>query len=113
MRKRVHKQQRLPKKGWHREDIKAEVRKRGWTLVQIDECYDLTRGSAQCALWHPHFHGEMAIAEVLQLSPRQLWPERFQSNGERKHQIRNRSPGVKNNSNASNVNRQNSRHEVA
>ena len=107
MRKRTRKRESSFLKGMHREDIKASIRKRGWTLVQIDRCYGLTKGSTQCALWHPHFHGELAIAEILQLSPRQIWPERFRQNGERKHQIRNRQ------SNASNVNRQRSHQEVA
>ena len=100
MRKRTRKQENSCLTGMHREDIKAAVRKRGWTFVQIDHCYGLTKGSAQCALWNPHFHGELAIAEILQLSPRQIWPERFKQNGERKHQIRNRQ------SNASNANSQ-------
>lgn len=73
---------------WHPEDIKAAVRKTGWTLVALSRAYGLPECSAKYALRHPHFDGEMAIAECLSLSPRQIWPSRFDPNGIRRHRRR-------------------------
>jgi len=73
----------------HHEDIKALVRKRGWTFCAIEKAYGLPKGTVSKAARRPLVNGELAIAEILSLSPRQIWPSRFK--GEvRIYQVRNR-----------------------
>ena len=73
---------------WHPEDIKAAVRKRGWTLRDVSRAYGLPEDDCQKALRRPMFDGEYAIAEVLGLSPRQIWPSRYLPEGPRDPTIR-------------------------
>ncbi|MFQ5533441.1 MAG: transcriptional regulator [Sphingomonadales bacterium] len=54
-------------------------RKGGWTYAEVDRIYGLKSGIARWAARCPHLQGELAIAEVLGMSPRQIWPGRFDS----------------------------------
>ena len=82
--------------GWHREDIKAAIRKRGVSLEQLSLDAGLSACACSMALLRPHFGAELAISELLGLSPRQIWPHRYDSDGayryprSRKHHIENR-----------------------
>jgi len=69
----------MPKglKGWHREEIKAAIRMRGKTLEQLSEDNGLDKRSCSVALIRPYWAAEMVIAEFLGVSPRQLWPQRY------------------------------------
>ncbi len=58
-------------------DILHLLRKAGMSYADVDRAYGLKRGSAFHAARIPHFDGEIAIAEMLSLSPRQIWPSRF------------------------------------
>lgn len=73
---------------WHPEDIKAAIRKRKTTLTELALANGLQEGSVRHALRHPHFDGEMVVAEFLGLSPRQIWPSRFRADGSRNHRRR-------------------------
>jgi Ner family transcriptional regulator len=84
---------RLSNGDWHPEEIKAAVRMRETNLEQLSLTNGLKSHACRHALRHPHFDGEMAIAELLGLSPRQIWPSRFRQNGERKHDVRSNQPG--------------------
>lgn len=65
---------------WHPEDVKAAVRKtRFGSLAALSEAYGLPRHSCAHACHEPNFNGEMAIAEALGLSPRRIWPSRYES----------------------------------
>lgn len=75
----------MPKRGWHREDIKAAIRKQGVSLEQLSEANGLDRRSCSLALLRPHFAAELVIAEFLGLSPRQLWPHRYDADGTYRH----------------------------
>lgn len=77
-----------PQKDWHPEDIKAAVRKTGVSLSELSLAFGLPQYACRAALQGPFFDGEMAIAERLGLSPRQIWPSRFRPDGSRKHHIR-------------------------
>ncbi|MEI7608594.1 MAG: helix-turn-helix transcriptional regulator [Rhodospirillaceae bacterium] len=72
----------------HPEDIKAAIRKRGWTLRDVARAYGLPEDDCQKALRRPMFGGEHAIAEVMGLSPRQIWPSRYLPEGPRDPTIR-------------------------
>lgn len=73
----------MPKglKGWHREQIKAAIRMRGVTLEQLSEDNGLDKRACSLALIRPYWAAEMVIAEFLGVSPRQIWPQRFDPNG--------------------------------
>ncbi len=72
-------------KGWHREDVKAAIRKRGISLEQLSEANGLDKRACSLALLRPHFAAELVIAEFLGVSPRQIWPHRYDSDGTYKH----------------------------
>lgn len=75
-----------PAKGWHREDVKAAIRKRGISLEQLSEAHGLDKRSCSLALLRPHFAAELVIAEFLGVSPRQIWPHRYDDDGNYRHQ---------------------------
>ncbi len=57
---------------------------RGLTYTDVDRQYGLTPGSARHAARKAHLPGELALADALNLSPRQLWPSRYDGqSGER------------------------------
>jgi len=72
------------KRTWHREDIKAELRKRHGSLSALSRAWS----------YHPHCisnalarHGyspevERRIAQALDTSPHALWPERWTPRGQ-------------------------------
>lgn len=72
----------------HPEDIKAAVRKKGWTLSEASLAYGVPECAARQALRRPYFSGEFVISEILSLSPRQIWPSRFDAQGNRLPQVR-------------------------
>lgn len=70
-----------PGADWHPEDIKAAVRRQGWSLRQLS----LSRGLGESALRHalrtPYPAYERVIAEVIGVPPEQIWPSRYQRKG--------------------------------
>jgi len=77
----------------HHEDIKASIRKKGWTFSAIEKAYGLPKGTISKAARRPLVNGELAIAEILSLSPRQIWPSRFKGDV-RLYQVRNRGKSI-------------------
>ncbi|MCX5512239.1 transcriptional regulator [Kaistia algarum] len=71
-------QQQKPK-GWDRHAIKAEVHRRGGTLVEIARENGLEPSSTKVALRRRHRAGEKAIAAFLGVDPADLWPERYRT----------------------------------
>jgi Ner family transcriptional regulator len=72
-------------KGWHKEDIKAAIRKKGVTLLDLDALNGFPPSTCANALLRPSFSAELAIAEFLGVSPRQIWPARYTDEGTYKH----------------------------
>ncbi len=72
-------------KGWHREDVKAAIRKRGTDLEELSVSNGLGPADCSTALRRPHFAAEMVIAEFLGVSPRQIWPHRYGADGAYRH----------------------------
>ena len=72
-------------KGWHPEDVKAAIRKKGKTLKQLAQDSDLSASSIKSALRRPLYCGEQAIAAFLQVEPRVLWPARYDDDGTPRH----------------------------
>lgn len=69
---------------WHKADIKAALEKLGLTLFDVDRAFNLPVGTCSATLLRPHRLGELAIAETLRHSPREIWPGRYETDGTRK-----------------------------
>lgn len=69
--------------GWHREDIKAAIRKRGTTMNALAHERGLRPSTVRNALSRPVFSGEIAIAEFLGVAAHELWPDRWTPDGRR------------------------------
>ncbi|MCP1673348.1 Ner family transcriptional regulator [Natronocella acetinitrilica] len=60
-----------------REWIKYQLAIRGYSLAALAREYGVTRQQPQAALNRPYPKWERIIAQVLELRPEQLWPERY------------------------------------
>lgn len=70
-------------RGWHREDIKAELRKRGSSLADISTGAGLERKTGAKSLDVPCPTANRAIAAFLRVPLHELWPDWFDQNGNR------------------------------
>ena len=68
--------------GWHPEDIKAAVRKTGITLSRLAQLHGYHRSAMLNAI-RQHGYGpcEAIIASHLGVTPQELWPDRYDSQG--------------------------------
>lgn len=69
--------------GWHKEDIKAAIRKRGITMNALAKQCGLPSSTIRNALVRPVFSGELAIAGFLGIPAHELWPDRWTADGRR------------------------------
>lgn len=80
---------RTPAGDWHPEEIKAAVRTlkdadgRPWSLGSLATAAGLPEHACRTALRGSDARGEAAIAKLLDLAPRDIWPTRYDRNGER------------------------------
>lgn len=69
-------------RGWHPEDIKAELRKRFGTLTALAERLGYHRSSVGRALGRPDYPGiHQAVAAALGVTPHTLWPQWWSPDG--------------------------------
>lgn len=68
---------------WHKEDIKAAVRKQGKTLTRLALDAGLAESTCRNALYRPTPSGNRAIAAFLGLSVHDLWPQWYAADGSR------------------------------
>jgi len=67
-------------KGWHPEDIKAALRKRGFSLTALAGELGITVGVVSATLRYDNHRSrriEAAVALKLGLSPKTIWPQRY------------------------------------
>ena len=64
---------------WHPEDIKAAIRKRGITTSQLSRSNGLAESTLRNVFRHHWPKGEKIIAEFLGLTPRDIWPSRYEA----------------------------------
>ncbi len=64
-------------------DIKYQLAKKGITFVDLDRKNGLSRGICRLAVSSPHIKGEQAIAEVLGMHPKDIFPNRYDEYGNR------------------------------
>ncbi|MBX9594205.1 MAG: helix-turn-helix domain-containing protein [Roseomonas sp.] len=69
--------------GWHREDIKGELRKRFGPITVLSRAWGYGPAAITSTLLRPDFSPaiEQRIADALELTPHTLWPERWLPNG--------------------------------
>ena len=72
--------------GWHPEDVKAAVRKRGHTLTSLSLAHHFSPAYLRAALRRPLYEGEQIIARFLGIAPYAIWPERYHRDGTSKIQ---------------------------
>lgn len=69
--------QTAPDFTWDRHAIKAELGRRGLTLVAVARDAGLEPSACKVALRRRNWGGEAAIAAALDVPPEELWPERY------------------------------------
>ncbi len=67
--------------GWHREDIKAAIRKRGRTLTELSKAHGYSTKAVSVALCKPWPAVESIIAAAIGVPPTALWPDRYLPDG--------------------------------
>lgn len=70
-------------KNWHKEDIKAAIRKRGKTLSDLARDNNLPESTVRNAVTRPVKSGEIVIAKFLSVPLYELWPDRWTTAGDR------------------------------
>jgi len=70
-------------KGWHRETIKAELRKRVGPITHLSEAWGFHRSAITNCLASARYSQplELRIAEALKVPPCVLWPSRWDRSG--------------------------------
>lgn len=69
--------------GWHPEDIKAAIRKTGWSLDRLSRECGLPEHCVRHATRVPNLPGEMVILALLRVPASTIWPERYAPDGTR------------------------------
>ncbi|WPZ33189.1 helix-turn-helix domain-containing protein [Thalassobaculum sp. OXR-137] len=65
-------------------EIRFLLNRKGLTFADVDRMYGLPKSVARVTARCPNPKGELAIAECLGMSPREIWPSRYDpSTGER------------------------------
>lgn len=73
-------------RAWHKEDIKAAIRKRGSTMNDLARANRLDVSTVRAALIRASRSGELAISRFLGEPPHVLWPDRWGADGRRLRQ---------------------------
>lgn len=63
--------------GWHPEDIKAAIRKKGTSLTALSKKHGYSDSYLRGTLIRHRPEGEAIIAEFLDTTPADIWPERY------------------------------------
>lgn len=68
-------------RGWHPEDIKAAIRKRGTTLSKLALDNGLSESACRAALIRPQLGPDRVISKFLGVALHVLWPDRYDEEG--------------------------------
>lgn len=63
---------------WHRADVVAALRKKGWSLRELSRQNGLSAGTLKSALDHSYPKAERIIAAAIGVTPEEIWPERHE-----------------------------------
>lgn len=78
----------MDKKGWHRQDIIAAVRKRGTTLRRLAIQHGFSDATLLKSLDRRWPNAHAVIARYLGLSRHDIWPHWYGSDGSPRHRTR-------------------------
>lgn len=67
--------------GWHPEIIKTAIRVKGMTLTRLATDNGLPEGTCRISLIRPHTEGDRVIASFLNVPLSELWPSRYDDEG--------------------------------
>jgi Ner family transcriptional regulator len=67
--------------GWHAEDVKAAIRKKGLTLSALSKKHHYSDSYLRGTLIRRRPRGEEIIARFLGVSPADIWPDRYSGDG--------------------------------
>ncbi|VEH67100.1 protein Ner [Rodentibacter pneumotropicus] len=71
---------------WHREDIKAALAKKGWSLRQLSLKHGYSNGGTlKNALDRPWIKGERIIAEAIGVPAEIIWASRYAQRNHKKY----------------------------
>ena len=71
--------------GWHREEIKAALRMRGWSWARLARHYGYSgRGTPSDVLRRSWPFMEKVVADIIGVPPCQIWPGRYTAAGDPK-----------------------------
>jgi Ner family transcriptional regulator len=70
-----------PGQDWHREDIKAAVRRTGLSMEALARRHGLARSSCAFTLIRPWPRVQAIIADHLGITPQVIWPSRYDAEG--------------------------------
>ena len=62
---------------WHRADIVAELKKKGWSLRALSTASGFAPDTLKNALRSPYPKAERVIAEAIGVTPETIWPQRY------------------------------------
>ncbi|MCT6880727.1 MAG: helix-turn-helix domain-containing protein [Snodgrassella alvi] len=62
---------------WHRADIVAELKKKGWSIAALSRNAGLSSNTLKTALAAPYLNGEKIIAAAIGVSAEEIWPSRY------------------------------------
>jgi len=80
---------RDPEQRW--EWIKYQIRSRGMTMTALAASLGVTHKAMGNAKYGPYPRMERGIAKLLEMTPQQIWPERWNADGTPARQRPNRS----------------------
>lgn len=72
---------------WHREEVKAAIRKRGSTLKALSMNNGYGEDACRRATKHPWPAVERIIASFLGVEPQSIWPSRYDADGRPRSRI--------------------------
>ncbi|MCP1659298.1 helix-turn-helix domain-containing protein [Neisseria perflava] len=64
---------------WHRADVVAALKKRGWSVRALSIASGLAPNTLGTALQCPYLKGEKIIADAIGISPNEIWPSRYKA----------------------------------
>lgn len=76
----MNRQRRQPQ-GWHPQDIKSAVWKRGTTMSQLAKDHGLSESACRASLIRPQPEADRVISKFLDVALHVLWPDRYDEDG--------------------------------
>lgn len=67
----------VKRKDWHRADVVAALKKRGWSVRSLSIASGLAPSTLGTALQCPYLKGEQIIANAIGVSANEIWPSRY------------------------------------